>query len=383
MLIGVIGKPSAGKSTFFAAATMLEVEIHDRPFTTIQPNRGVGYVRVKDIGPEFGVQSQPRTGFIQGPYRFVPVELVDVAGLIPGAHMGKGLGNQFMNDLIQADVLLHIVDMSGSTDEEGNPTTDHDPEKDIQWLEKEITMWLLGIIRRNEKKIERMVRMGKSASEIAQELLSVLGGHDWSIVEERFPDPLAWGEEFAQFLRERTKPILVVANKMDMPGAEENYQRLKDKYLMVPASAQAELILKKAARAGFVEYIPGESEFRVLKPLSASQQRALDKIEELLQKYGGTGVQQSLENAVFDLLGYKAVFPAGSKLKDKHGRVLPDCFLMPPGSTLFDFARRIHEDLARGLLYGIDARTKKKLAKDYVLKHRDAVEIVSTMAKHG
>src|SRR3970040_2190760 len=117
MLIGLVGKPSSGKSTFFKAATLAEVDIAPYPFTTIKPNHGVGYVKVDCIDKEMGVQCQPAHGFCLKGQRFVPVELMDVAGLVPGASEGKGLGNQFLDDLNQADVLIHIIDIAGSTNE--------------------------------------------------------------------------------------------------------------------------------------------------------------------------------------------------------------------------------------------------------------------------
>src|SRR3989338_977131 len=115
MLIGVVGKPSTGKSTFFKASTLADVEIANYPFTTIKPNRAVVFVKIECVDKEFGKQCSPRIGYCVNGKRFVAVELLDVAGLVPGAHEGKGLGNQFLNDLNQADALIHIVDISGST----------------------------------------------------------------------------------------------------------------------------------------------------------------------------------------------------------------------------------------------------------------------------
>ena len=119
MIIGVVGKANVGKSTFFKAATLAEVEIGNYPFVTIKANSGVGYVKVKCVDQEFGVQCDPRKGYCKNGIRFVPVELIDVAGLVPGAHEGKGMGNQFLDDIRQADVLIHVIDGSGGTNEKG------------------------------------------------------------------------------------------------------------------------------------------------------------------------------------------------------------------------------------------------------------------------
>ncbi len=157
MQIGIVGKPSSGKSTFFSAATLIDVAIATSPFTTINPNKGMGFVRVEDAGKFFGVQSNPRYGFVVDYVRYVPIELVDVAGLVPGANEGRGLGNKFLNDLSQADALIHVVDASGSTDAEGKVVAEgrHDPCEDVSFLEKEIDLWFLKILENNLPKVAR------------------------------------------------------------------------------------------------------------------------------------------------------------------------------------------------------------------------------------
>jgi ribosome-binding ATPase YchF (GTP1/OBG family) len=77
------------------------------------------------------------------------------------------------------------------------------------------------------------------------------------------------------------------------------------------------------------------------------------------------------------LLNYIAIFPAGAKLSDSKGNILPDCFLMPSGSTALDFAYKLHKDLGDGFIRAIDARSKQAKGKEYVLKHRDGIEIVA------
>ncbi len=381
MIIGLVGKPSSGKSTFFAASTMATVDINPRPFTTIKPNIGTAYVRVDCIDKEFNVQCNPREGFCINHIRFVPVELIDVAGLIPGAHLGKGLGNQFLNDLSQANVLIHVVDVSGSTDNEGNfiGYGKHDPNEDIKWLENELNMWYKNVLERNKSKMERLKRSGKSESEIIRDIFSSFGVNEY-IAEEvlrSYGSIEHWNsEEVAKYLREKTKPIIVAANKMDLPGSEENFNKLNVKY-KVPVSAEIELALKRAAKQHLIQYIPGSNSFEIISNLNESQIKALEHMKKFLEKYHSTGVQQTIEMAVYDLLKYIVVFPAGSKLTDNKGNILPDAFLMPPNSNLMDFARRIHTDIANNLLYGIDVRTKKHLGKHYILKHRDGIELVS------
>ncbi|MEM5804586.1 MAG: redox-regulated ATPase YchF [Candidatus Aenigmatarchaeota archaeon] len=395
MLIGIVGKPSCGKSTFFKAATSIDVAIAAYPFTTIKPNHGMGFVRVECVDREFKVQCNPRFGWCRNGTRFVPVELMDVAGLVPGAHEGKGLGNQFLNDLNRADALIHIVDASGTVNEKGEATEGYDPAKDVRFLEEEIDLWYLSILRKGWEKFARQVQSSKL--NIEEALAKQLGAFRVTepIVEASIGKlglskdrPAEWSETqmkaLAVELRRATKPMLIACNKMDLPGAFENYERLKKQfpdYIFVPCSGDAEIALKEAAKKGLIDYMPGDKDFRILRPeaLNEKQRGALEYIRKnVLQKLGSTGVQEALEAAVFGLLKYMAVFPGGvTKLADKEGNVLPDCFLLPPGSTALDFARKIHEDFAKNFLFAIDVRSKIRVGREHRLKHRDVIEIAS------
>ncbi len=396
MLLGLVGKPSAGKSTFFKAATLAEVAIASFPFTTIKPNRGVGYVKVDCIDKEFNVQCNPNHGFCIEHKRFVPVEMMDVAGLVPGASEGKGLGNQFLDDLRQADVFIHIVDVSGQTNSEGKSLNEgevHDPAKDVEFLENELDLWYYNIFLKVWKTFSRKSEQEKQkfTEAVANQFsgLKVNEEHVKEVLREgSFPEkPSSWTNtelrDFASALRKKSKPTIIAANKIDLPGSVENYEALKEKFkntIIVPCSADSELALREAARAGLIEYIPGETNFKILKELNEKQKDALEKIKKnVLEKFStGTGVQKILNTAVFDLLGYIAVFPAGAtKLADSKGNVLPDCFLLPPGSTALDFAYFLHTDFGKNFIKAIDARTKRALGKNYELKNRDALEIVT------
>ena len=391
MLIGIVGKPSVGKSTFFKAATMVEVPIAEYPFTTIEPNEGIGYVKVEDPGKFFGVKSNPRHGFLMDNWRFVPVKLLDVAGLVPGAHLGKGLGNKFLDDLRQADALIHIVDASGGTNEKGEkvPLGSYDPVKDVKFLEEELDYWFMNIFKRGWDKFSKKVRENVDRA-IAEQFSGLKINRDMvkQAMGELYEKPLRdWTDDdifqFASRLRKISKPTLIVANKIDLPTSKENFERLKKEfpnYIIVPASADAEIALKEAHKKGLINYIPGDGHFEILKPneLSDAQKRALEFInEKILKVYGSTGVQDALNLAVFKLLKYIVVFPGGvNSLMDSQGRILPDAFLMPPNSTAIDFARAIHTDLAEGFIKAIDVKTKRVIGKDYKLKMGDVIEIV-------
>jgi len=382
MIVGLVGKPNSGKSSFLKAATLAEVGISPVPFTTIKPNVAVGYVSIDCVCKEFGVECNPKKGYCKNGKRFVPIKLVDVAGLVPDAHKGKGLGNQFLDDLRQASVLIHVVDFSGLTDEEGKPAKNHDPSLDIEFLEKEIDLWFASIIKRAIQKFEKKIAKFSKA-DLVQVLTEQLSGLE--VKKEHIEKALERAsisdvENFAKVLRKISKPILIAANKIDLPQAQANFERLKERYEhIVPTSAEAEIALKKAAEKNLIEYLPG-NDFKILEEskLDERQLKALKFIRErVIEKYGSTGIQACLNKAVFELLNYIAVYPVAdsNKLCDKEGNVLPDVFLVPKGTTLKEFAFKIHTEIGEKFICGIDARTKKRLSADYVLKDRDVIEI--------
>ena len=397
MLVGIVGKPSSGKSTFFKASTLAEVEIASYPFTTIKPNRGTSYVKVDCADKFFNVKCNPRFGYCMDGKRFVPVELLDVAGLVPGAHEGKGMGNQFLDDLNQADALIHIIDISGSINEKGEPVEplSYDPARDIEFLEHELDMWYLRSIEKGWGKFARAVKQEKpELNEAIAKQLSFLRVTE-PLMEKMFEelnldtDIMKWDKSvlmrIAAELRKATKPMLIVCNKIDIPGADTNFEKLKKQFpdhIIIPCSAESELALKEAAKHGLISYVPGENNFAVKDEsrLNEKQKKALDFIKiNILEKYKATGVQEVLDKAVFELLKYKAIFPGGiNKLQDQHGNVLPDCFLLPGNSTALDFAYKLHTDIGNHFVKAIDVKTKKPVGKEYLLKHRDVIEIATS-----
>ncbi len=396
MLIGIVGKPSCGKSTFFKAITLADVAIASYPFTTIKPNSGVGHVVVDCPDKEFGTQCNPRMGFCKNHRRFIPVQVIDVAGLVPGAHEGKGMGNQFLDDLRQADILVHIIDVSGSTNEKGEPIPQlsYDPAHDIRFLEEELDLWYLGLIEKGWDKFARGVNQEKpQVNKAVAKQLSGLGVNE-KMMEEVIQklslpvDLLKWDKgtlrQTATELRKMTKPMIIACNKIDVFGAERNFDRLKKEFphlALLPCSAESELALREAAKHELIDYLPGESSFAITnnEKLNERQRKGLEFIKmSILDKLGSTGVQQVMNAAVFDVLKCVAIFPGGvSKLADSEGRVMPDCFLMPPKTTALDFAFRLHTDFGKYFIRALDVRTKKPVGKDHVLQNRDVIEIVS------
>jgi len=384
--LALAGKPNCGKSTFFKAATLANVPIANYPFTTIDANHGVAYVRTPCVCRELGLNCGNCTDGV----RFIPIGLIDVAGLVPEAHKGRGLGNQFLDHLRQADAILHILDASGSTDAEGNPVGagSHDPAGDIEFLEYEMSMWLYGILEKHWSKIQRSSQ-GKSSSMVTAitELIAGLGftveqvravelesGLDLSHAQE--PDLV----RFCKRLLSVSKPMMLVGNRVD-EAPDAIVEGLRGRGVRL-ATAAGELALRNAAAAGLVKYLPGDPAFTLLKPeaLSPAQKAGLGKIAAVMQRFGGTGVQEALNHAVFSLLDLMVVYPVEDEHKyaDGKGRVLPDAFLMKKGSTPRDLAFRVHTEIGEGFLHAVDARTKMRVKDTHPLKDRDIIKIVST-----
>jgi ribosome-binding ATPase YchF (GTP1/OBG family) len=396
--VGIVGKPSCGKTSFTNAACMTDFKEGSYPFTTIEANVGVTHVRTQCACGDFDVEDNPQNSVCIERVRLVPIKLIDVAGLVPGAHKGRGMGNQFLDDLRQADVLIHIVDASGALDAEGQEVSagSHDPIDDVRFLEEEITEWVLAIIQKDWRRMTGRVRAeGVKLDEILLEKLSglkvsrkhILIAFRESGLKAEAADK--WTEEelrnFASTLWHVAKPLIIAANKIDRPKAEENYERLKETFpdlLVVPVSALAEKVLKDLEEKSVIKYIPGDDDFEILKgeDLKDAEVEQLEKLkEQILKKYGGTGVQNILNKAVFEYLNMITVYPVqdSTSLTDGDGNVLPDVYLVPEGTTTKEFAGHIHTDLMESFIHAIDARTKMRISDKHVLKDRDVICVVS------
>lgn len=395
--IGLIGKTNAGKTTFFNAATLLSAEVSTYPFTTKEPNIGRAYIQTICVCKELGVKDNPQNSFCIDGWRFIPVELIDLPGLIKGAWLGKGLGTAFLSIAAQADVLLHVVDASGSVDSEGRLTKPGfgNPILDVYDVEEELTRWFAKTIERSSKKIIKQVDKGGDLAEAIAEVLAGLKIKLTHVAKALEASGLKnkrmenWFEKdylnFAKELRSLSKPTIIIANKMDIGPAEENFKKLSEEFkeiIIVPCSSDAELALRRAEQKGFIKYIPGEEAFKVVdeSKLTKEQKWALNYVQQrVLSKFIGTGVQFALNLSVFKLLGMNVVYPVedAEHLSDKKGNVLPDAFLVSKDSTIKDLAAQIHTELAQTLIYGIDARTGLRLPVNYTLRDRDIIHIVA------
>ncbi|MGD8505704.1 MAG: redox-regulated ATPase YchF [Candidatus Bathyarchaeota archaeon] len=395
-LLGLVGKPNTGKSTFFSAATLAPVEIGSYPFTTIKPNRGIAYVRSPCACKEFNVKDSPVNSLCLNGLRLIPVELIDCAGLVPGAWQGRGLGNQFLDEIRKADALINIIDASGATDSEGRlgKLGAHDPIEDVRFLETEITMWLVQILKRDWSRLARTAESGAKdlLSQLEERLsgLAIKRSHIFEAMrrtELNVEKPTSWSDEdlvkFLDMLRSIAKPMLIAANKIDLEPAEENVERLKNlDYIVIPCCAEAELALRRAAEKNLIDYRPGDCNFNMLEPtkLTEAQSKALQVLKEkILQKFGSSGVQNAINMAFFQLLNMIVVYPVEDieRLSDHQGRVLPDAYLVPYGTTARQLAYIIHTELGESFIYAVEAREKKRIGENHVLKDGDVVSIVS------
>ncbi|HEX5892986.1 MAG TPA: redox-regulated ATPase YchF [Nitrososphaeraceae archaeon] len=401
MKIGLIGKTNTGKTTFFNSATLATADISNYPFTTKQPTVGNANAVSLCVHKELNLQDNPKNSRCIDGWRFIPVELVDLPGLIKGAWEGKGLGNKFLSVAAQSDALLHIVDVSGSIDAAGRIAEpgSGDPIADIGDIEEELVMWYLKLLEGNRDKISRAINSGIDMQSAIADVFRGIGVNEEHVkmalkenkLENHKFDELGTQEskDFSWSLRDISKPTLIVANKVDLPSATDNFKRIREEYndmIIVPSSADAELTLRRAANRGLIRYFPGDERFEIKDQsiLTDKQKWALNVIrKDILDEYMRTGVQFAINVAVFKLLRMNTVYPVAeaSKLSDKSGNVLPDVYLMKSGSTVKDLAKEIHTELAKGLLYAIDIRDGLRLPIDYEIKDRDILSIISARKK--
>ena len=399
--LGLIGKTNTGKTTFFNAATMSSEEISTYPFTTKKPVTGTSNAITLCVHPEFNVQDNPNNSKCIDGWRYVPIELIDLPGLIKDAWKGKGLGNQFLSIAAQSDALLHVVDASGGIDSTGKITESGtgDPISDFADIEEELIMWYHKILEGNRDKVSKLVRTGNDLVSAITDLYRGIGVNTnhvketliaTKLEEKDFDDfDIVDSKNFSIHLRKISKPTLIVANKIDVQGADKNFDRLRERYndsIVIPVSGDSEFSLRRAEQKGLIKYSPGSEQFDIIhhEKLNDKQLAALDFIKKgIMGEYMRTGVQFALNIAVFKLLKMNSIYPVTNEktLTDKKGRVLPDLILLKDGATINDLAKEIHTDLTKGLLYGKDLRYNLRLPVGYQLRDRDVVSLISASKK--
>jgi ribosome-binding ATPase len=380
MFVGIIGAPNKGKSTLFSAMSNAQAQIADYPFTTIQPNKAIAFMYIDCVCKDLKLNKcDARTSCNNG-IRKIPISVLDVAGLVPDAHCAKGMGNQFLDDLSGADGFIQVVDLSARTDLEGKAVQGFSVWKETQFLKEEFGMWVFSILKRNLNKFKN-----RGFEEMA-ECLSGLG-YDRQIVKDAIKklglqtEKIQYTDaELEQLARELvdSKKMVIAANKADVPGSADRLASLGPD--AIPCSAEYELSLQKALEAGLIKYRPGEDEFEIVAKPDAKQKEALEKIANFIKQNGGTGVQRILKKLIFDKMEMIIVYPVEDENNycDGKGRVLPDAILLRKGSTSLDLAKKIHTDLADRFIGAIDARSKRKISKEYVLNNKDIIKILSS-----
>ncbi|SVC40719.1 uncharacterized protein METZ01_LOCUS293573, partial [marine metagenome] len=365
--IGLIGKTNTGKTTFFNSATLSSDEMSTYPFTTKKPSISIGHAITLCVHPEFNVQDDPNNSKCSDGWRYIPIELIDLPGLIKDAWKGKGLGNQFLSIAAQSDALLHVLDASASIDSMGRIAEigSGDPVSDFADIEEELNMWYQKILEGNRDKLQKMIKteddqitaltelyQGLGVKKIhVKESLRITGLEEKNIENYDMQD----SKKFSTQLRKISKPTLIVANKIDVNGADRNFERLRERYndtIVVPASADSELTLRRAEQKNLIRYSPGSEQFDILNTddLNQKQKDALDFIsKDIMGEYMRTGVQFAINMTVFKLLKMNSIYPVADpeNLSDKKGRVLPDLVLLKDGATVVDLAKEVHSDLVK------------------------------------
>ncbi len=390
MLIGIIGAPNKGKSTLFSALTMNDVAIADYPFTTIDPNSGIAYATHECAEMRLNVKCKARNSLCVNGTRRIPVNVIDVAGLVEGAHEGKGMGNQFLNDLAAADAFMLVVDASGRTDSAGGLAQHCSAVEDAEMILSELYQWLSGIITKHIQAMSKN-KDGVSALEAVLTGLKI----PRSSIERAIgkcsltSSNISWSDgdalKFSKALLQEAKPVAIIANKIDVGGdATANVKALKDRFgeaNVFECSAAIEMALRKASSAKVINYLPGSKSFEVIgSNVSAEQRKALDYMLSFLEGSDhGTGMQRALDSTVFNVLDNIVVYPVEdeNKYTDHFGNVLPDAILLKKGSTALDLAVAIHTDLAKHMLYAVDAIRRMRIGKEQELHDGDVVKIVS------
>lgn len=388
-----MGKPNVGKSTFFSALTLAPAQIAAYPFTTIDANKGVGYVRVKCPHEILGAPCNPRNSVCENGIRFVPIEILDVAGLVPDAHKGRGLGNKFLDDLRQAHALIHVVDASGSTDYEGNPVAEgsHDPREDVSFLNKEISYWIYSILEKGFDKVARQAKVaGTKLEKLIHERLTGLMVTEAQILTalkktELDPDPTKWSNEdilkLGEEIQSLSKPMIISANKADIAQPSLIEKLMQSSEWVIPTSAEYELALRRATKSSLIDYIPGDDSFTITtsEKISEKQKSALNKIGLWLSSNRTTGVQNCLEKAVFKMLDLIVIYPVEDETKwtDKDGNILPDAYLMPRGCNARDLAYKVHTDFGENFIRAVDAKTHRTIGASHELQDGDVIKIVA------
>ncbi|CAD98710.1 GTP binding protein [Cryptosporidium parvum] len=419
-IIGCVGKPSSGKSTFFSSITDNPAKIGNYPFTTIEPNVGITHYIAECPCKKYNVICKPKYGNCNNGYRYVPIKMLDIAGLIPGAHLGNGLGNKFLDDLRHAHVLLHIIDISGNTNEKGEYTTNYNPINDHEWLRIEIEMWIFNNINSNWSSV---VRKSKTSDiSISKLLLNQFSGYGCNelmisklISSMKLKDSVDFSnwdktnilDLVRQFIKIRF-PFVLVLNKADImsESSDSNIVKFYEKYgsdhEIVVASSLAEYFIKKMVRQNYIKLVYDSNNYNYssfitsedihneeshgLKLIDDKLKSRLENIKDMvLFRHGVTGVQDAVNKAV-DLLGLIPIYPVKNiktftnNLHDEtNNSAFQDCILVPNGTMVKTLLKSLHIDLEKNLV-NIETVGGIKISENHILSNQMNVIKITTVS---
>ena len=377
--IGIAGKPNAGKSTLFSAITGTMVAIGNYAFTTTQPNDGIGFMDTVCPHLELGKPCNPRRGRCENGTRFIPVEMVDVPGLIEGSSEGKGMGNMFMDALRDTTAIINLLD---PVSEEKRILSPEELIHDAESTENEIIRWFTSRFSSDWEKFSRKLSQSHITLEEAllqkaaffnlkqRDIREILQRHHFT------EDITKWGEdekrEFSSIVMSEIRPIIRVLNKGDLI---ENRNQYVDRGFVI-ISSDYELSIERAFNAGLIE---GIKDIRPKEKANQKQKEAIQKMDTDYKSGSLSRIFDVLTDIIRKNLRKIVVYPVYDETKwcDKDGNVLPDAIIMSQGQTAEDLAYEVHTDIGEGFIRAINGRTKMILGRNYELKDSDVIRIIA------
>ena len=294
MKVGIVGLPNAGKSTLFNALARGGAQAAEYPFTTVDPNVAVVAVpdeRLERLGDVLGVATRiPET-----------LEVVDIAGLVRGAHQGEGLGNRFLGHIRDVDAVAHIV-RAFEHPQVAHPHGEGDAADDLAAVETEL---LMADLETAERRLEAATKAARSNDRAA-----IVERDAWELAVSELSAGRPAPPEAALLT---SKPTLVVANVGE--GGE------------VPAALAARGAIGVCAR--------DEAELAELEPAEAAAMRSDLGLEQ--------GALEALVREMHRVLGLITFFTAvgGNEIRARS---------LPRGATAYDAAGAVHTDMQRGFV---------------------------------